>query len=151
MVIASSNHAAKSVAFACDHNSVRSPMAEGIMKWLHGNHMFVQSVGVHGGASIDGFVVEVMAELGIDLSNHQPRSFEELEVYGEDFTAYDMIISFTPAAHRRAIEYTRTTSLETVYWPTADPTIVEGTREQRLEAYREVREFIRGRIVELFG
>ena len=121
------------------------------MKWLHGHHVFVQSVGVRGGLPLDGFSVEAVGELGVDISRHQPRTFDELEEYGEDFTAYDMIVSFSPAAHRRALEFTRHAALVTLYWPTTDPTAVEGSRSQRLDAYRETRDQILRRIETEFG
>lgn len=140
-----------SVAFACDRNAVRSPMAEGLLKWMHGQQIFVQSAGVLGGLPLDGFAVEVLREIGVDIARHQPRTFAEMEAYGEDFGAYEMIVSFTPAAHRRALEYTRHSALQAVYWPTEDPTIAEGSREQRLNAYRTVRDRIRERIEEVFG
>jgi len=140
-----------SVAFACDLNSVRSPIAEGIMKQLHGSRIYVQSVGVAECAGVDGFAVEVLREIGIDISRHQPRTFDEMEAYGDDFSSYDMIVSFSPAAHRRGLEYTRHSSLEAVYWPTQDPTVVEGSREVRLDAYRALRDHIHRRIVEAFG
>ncbi len=139
-----------SVAFACDYNALRSPMAEGLAKWLCGNRVFVQSAGVRGGTSLDPFSVEVMAEMGIDISRHRARSFDEMESYGEDFASYDMLVAFTPAAQRRALEYTRHSSLRVAYWPTADPSAVEGSREQRLEAYRETRDTILGRVRGLF-
>ena len=139
-----------SVAFACDLNTVRSPMAEGVAKWLCGNRVFVQSVGVRSGPPVDPFAVEVMAEFGIDLSTHRPRSFDDLEDYGEDFASYDMLVAFTPAAQRRALEYTRHASLRVEYWPTADPSAIEGSREQRLDAYRDTRDTILGRVRDLF-
>ena len=131
-----------SVAFACDRNTVRSPMAEGLAKWLCGSRVFVQSAGVREGGEVDPFAVEVMAELGIDIARHRPRSFTELESYGEDFAGYDLLVAFTPAAQRRALEYTRHASLAVDYWPTADPSAMEGNREQRLDAYRDVRDAI---------
>lgn len=121
------------------------------MKSLHGRQVFVQSAGAREGGVLDGFAVEVMREEGIDISAHRPRSFEEMEAYGEDFSAYDMIVSFTPAAHRHAIEYTRHSALGVVYWPTLDPTLAEGSREVRLQAFREVRDGIRARIEKEFG
>ena len=135
-----------SVAFACDQNALRSPMAEGLAKWLFGSHVFVQSAGVRTDIPLDPFAVEVMAEIGIDISLHRPRSFDEMESYGEDFASYDLLVAFTPAAQRRALEYTRHASLQVAYWPTADPSAVEGSRAQRLDAYRETRDIILGRV-----
>ena len=82
-------------------------MAEGLAKWLFGSHIFVQSAGVRTDIPLDAFAVEVMSEIGIDISLHRPRSFEEMESYGEDFASYDLLVAFTPAAQRQALEYTR--------------------------------------------
>lgn len=132
------------VLFACNMNSVRSPMAEGLLKRLHGNSIFVDSCGVQLGEP-DGFAIEVMAEIGVDISKHQPKSFDQME---DDF--FDLIISFSPEAQHRSIEMTRTMACDIEYWPTFDATIVEGSREARLEAYRQVRDQIEKRILEAF-
>jgi protein-tyrosine-phosphatase len=133
------------ILFACSQNAVRSPMAEGIMQLLYGRHVYVDSVGVRAG-EVDPFVIVVMDELGIDLSKHKPRSFDELED-----TSFDLIVSLTPQAQHSAVDLTRTMAADVEYWPTHDPTLVEGSREQRLEAYREVRDALMARIKERFG
>ena len=121
------------VLFACNRNSVRSPMAEGLLKHLLGHRIYVDSVGVRVGA-IDPFVIEVMDELGIDLSNHRGKDFEGLED-----TSYDLIVSLSPEAQHQAVELTRTMACEVEFWNTFDPTIIEGNRETRVQAYCEVR------------
>lgn len=133
------------VLFACSQNAVRSPMAEGIMQLLYGRYVYVDSVGVRAG-QVDPFVIAVMDELGIDLSKHKPRSFDELED-----TSFDLIVSLTPQAQHSAVDLTRAMAADVEYWPTHDPTLVEGSREQRLEAYREVRDALMARIKERFG
>lgn len=133
-----------SVLFACSLNSVRSPMAEGYLKHLHGKRVFVDSVGARRG-EIDGFAIAVMEEIGIDLKKHRAKSFDQLED-----TTYDVVISLSPEAHHKALELTRTMAIEAEYWPTFDPTAIEGDRERRLEAYREVRDQIIKRIHERF-
>ncbi len=133
------------ILFACSQNAVRSPMAEGIMQLLYGRHVYVDSVGVRAG-EVDPFVIVVMDELGIDLTKHKPRSFDELED-----TSFDLIVSLTPQAQHSAVDLTRTMAADVEYWPTHDPTLVEGSREQRLEAYREVRDDLMARIKERFG
>ena len=125
-----------SVLFACTQNSLRSPMAEALMKYLHGQQVYVQSVGVRP-SEIDPFVVAVLDEIGIDLSRHRARSFEDLE---DDY--FDLVISLSPEAHHRAVELTRTSSTEIEFWPVMDPTLVEGNREVRLDAYRELRDHL---------
>ncbi len=128
------------VLFACNRNSVRSPMAEGLLKHLLGHRIYVDSVGVRGGA-IDPFVIEVMDELGIDLSNHRGKDFERLED-----TSYDLIVSLSPQAQHQAVELTRTMACQVEFWNTLDPTFIEGNRETRIQAYREVRDTLKKRI-----
>ncbi len=133
------------VLFACNRNSVRSPMAEGLLKHLLGHRIYVDSAGVRVGA-IDPFVIEVMDELGIDLSNHRGKDFEGLED-----TSYDLIVSLSPEAQHRAVELTRTMACEVEYWNTFDPTIIEGNRETRVQAYCEVRDTLKARIEARFA
>jgi protein-tyrosine-phosphatase len=132
------------VLFACSRNSVRSPMAEGLLKHLLGHRIYVDSVGVRA-REIDPFVIEVMDELGIDLSRHRGKNFENLED-----TSYDLIVSLSPEAQHQAVELTRTMACEVEFWNTLDPTIFEGNRETRLQAYREVRDTLNKRIVARF-
>jgi protein-tyrosine-phosphatase len=133
------------VLFACNRNSVRSPMAEGLLKHLLGHRIYVDSAGVRASA-IDPFVIEVMDEIGIDMSNHRGKSFENLED-----TSYDIIVSLSPAAQHQAVELTRTMACEVEFWNTLDPTIIEGNRETRLEAYRQVRDQLKRRIEARFA
>ena len=129
-----------SVLFCCTRNSIRSPMAEGILKMLHGRRIFVDSAGVRGG-EVDGFAVAVMDEIGLDLTRHRAKTFDELED-----TSFDLIVSLSPEAQHRAVEMTRTMAAEVEFWNTMDPSIVEGHREARLEAYRQVRDGLMARI-----
>jgi len=138
----------QAVLFACGLNSVRSPMAAGIFRELFGKTVYVGSAGVQRG-ELDPFAVAAMAELGIDISRHKPHTFEELdELEGLNF---DLIVTLSPRAHHKALELTRTIASEVEYWPTHDPTAAEGSREQRLVAYREVRDELMARIRARFG
>jgi protein-tyrosine-phosphatase len=130
----------RAVLFCCNLNAVRSPMAEALLKHYLGKRIYVDSVGVRAQA-IDPFAVSVMDELGIDLAKHKPKSFDQLED-----TSYDLIVSLTPEAQHKAVEMTRTMACEVEYWPTLDPTAIEGSREQRLDAYRQVRDGLAQRI-----
>ena len=132
------------VLFACTHNSVRSPMGEGLLKHLLGHKVYVDSVGVRP-QEIDPFVVEVMEEIGINLSRHRSKGFDDLED-----TFYDLIISLSPEAQHSAVELTRTMACDVEFWNTFDPTLVEGSREVRLDAYRQVRDFLKKRIEQRF-
>lgn len=133
------------VLFACGHNAVRSPLAAALMRHFYGHKVFVASCGVHAG-EVDPFAVAVMGELGMDVSGHRPTRFADLQD-----TLFDLIVTLTPEAHHAALELTRTMAVEVEYWPTLDPTLVEGNREQRLEAYRQVRDGLMQRIQERFG
>ncbi|MEM7190270.1 MAG: low molecular weight phosphatase family protein [Pseudomonadota bacterium] len=135
-----------SVLFCCDHNSVRSPMAEGIMKQLHGTRVFIQSAGVFNDLDVDGFMVAVAAEIDIDISKHRARSFDDMEEWGDDVDAYDQIIALSPGAQRRALEFTREYHVDVRYWPTLDPTGLGDRREERLDAYRQTRDQLLARI-----
>jgi protein-tyrosine-phosphatase len=132
------------VLFACTRNSIRSPMAEALLKHFHGARIYVQSVGVRPGL-IDAFAVAVMEEMGIDIARHRQRSFDDLE---DD--SFDLVISLSPEAQHRAVEMTRHMACEVEFWNTFDPSLIEGSREMRLEAYREVRDALMGRILERF-
>lgn len=133
------------VLFACTMNSVRSPMAEAILKFLHGHRIFIDSVGVRGG-EIDGFAVAVMDEIGIDLAKHKAKTFDDLE---DDY--FDVVITLSPEAQHRAIELTRVMACELEFWNTMDPALIESEdREQKLEAYRAVRDQLMARIKERF-
>jgi protein-tyrosine-phosphatase len=131
------------VLFVCSSNSVRSPMAAALFAQIFGRAIYVGSAGVRQG-ELDGFAVSVMAEVGLDISRHKPVTLEELvEDGGLDF---DLIVTLAPEAHHRALELARTSGVDVEYWPTADPSAVEGNREQRLDAYREVRDQLLARI-----
>ncbi len=128
------------VLFSCSMNAVRSPMAEALLKHLLGHKIYVDSVGVRK-SDIDPFAVVVMDEIGIELSKHRAKAFDELED-----TSYDLIISLSPEAQHKAVELTRTMACEVEFWNTFDPTLAEGSRETRLDAYRQVRDFLKRRI-----
>lgn len=130
----------QSVLFACDHNTVRSPMAEGIMKKLFGTETYVQSVGVLNDLEIDGFAIAACEEIGVELARHRARSFEEMEEMGEALSGFDVIVTLSPASQRRALELTRFYHLTVEYWPVMDPTGIGETREQKLNAYRQTRD-----------
>jgi protein-tyrosine-phosphatase len=134
-----------SVLFACSVNSIRSPMAEAILKHLHGRRLYVDSVGVRA-REIDAFAVVVMDEIGIDIGGHRPKTFDELED-----TSFDLVVSLSPEAQHRAVELTRTMHCEVEFWPVLDPSVLfDARREERLAAYREVRDQLMKRILERF-
>src|SRR5579859_6481892 len=138
----------QSVLFACGQNSVRSPMAASLLQRMFPQALYVKSAGVKKG-ELDPFAVAVMAELGQDISAHKPTTFEELEDW--EGLNFDLIITLSPEAHHKALELTRSLAADVEYWPTQDPTAIEGSREQRLTAYREVREELMRRIRDRFA
>lgn len=128
------------VLFACTLNSVRSPMAAALMRHLFGKFVYVDSAGARVG-ELDPMAVEVMEEIGIEIGKHKPRRFDDLED-----TSFDLVITLSPEAQHKAVELTRTSAVELEYWPTVDPTAIEGSRNQRLDAYRAVRDELMRRI-----
>jgi protein-tyrosine-phosphatase len=132
------------VLFACTNNSVRSPMAEGILKHLRGRHIYVDSVGIRE-REINGFAVEAMREIGINLSRHRPKTFDDLWD-----TSFDLVISLSPEAQHRAVEMTRVMACDVEFWNTFDPSIIEGSRETCLQAFRDVRDGLIERIRKRF-
>ena len=125
----------QAVLFACGLNSVRSPIAESLLRNMFPGALYVRSAGVRKG-ELDPFAVAVMAELGQDISGHRPMTFEELDDW--EGLNFDLIITLSPEAHHKALELTRTLAADVEYWPTQDPTTIEGSRDQKLAAYREV-------------
>ncbi|WP_338550239.1 low molecular weight phosphatase family protein [Roseovarius phycicola] len=132
----------QSVLFCCDHNSARSPMAEGIMKKFYGTGTYVQSAGVMGDMDIDGFSIAVCQEMDVELARHRTRSFDEMEEWGDDLSSFDLVVALSPASQRKALELTRVFHLDVVYWPIMDPTGLGETREAKLNAYRQSRDQI---------
>jgi len=134
-----------SVLFACNYNSVRSPMAEGLAKHFFGDVIYIDSAGVRQG-SVDGFAVAALAEIDVDISRHNSKTFDDLED-----TSFDLVISLTPEAQHKAVELTRTMAVELEYWPSLDPTGIDGNREVVMAAFRQVRDQLLLRIKARFG
>src|SRR6201996_2633013 len=138
----------QSVLFACGFNSVRSPMAASLLHHMFPQTLYVRSAGAKKG-ELDPFAVAVMAELGQDISTHKPMTFEELDDW--EGLNFDLIITLSPEAHHKALELTRTMASDVEYWPTHDPTNTDGSREQKLDAYREVCDTLSMRIRKRFA
>lgn len=137
------------VLFTCNFNRVRSPMAEALMKLAYGTAIFVDSCGLKADPSelgMDPFAAVVLEELGIEAAGHRPKTFDMLE---DD--SFDVVISLTAEAQHRAVELSRGRAVDIEYWPTYDPTLASGSREQVLDAYRQVRDELYGRIRRRFG
>ncbi len=134
------------VLFACTKNEIRSPLAAGLLQLRHGSRIFVDSCGLRPGDAVDPMAAVVADERGADLSRHRPKGFDDLED-----GSFDVLVSLSPEAHHKALEWTRHRACEVVYWPTFDPTLSEGSRDQRLDAYRLVRDGLMQRIDATFG
>ena len=141
----------QSVLFCCDHNAVRSPMAEGIMKKFYGTDVYVQSAGVKGDMEIDGFSIAVCREIGVELDRHRTRSFDEMQEWGDDLSSFDLVVALSPASQRKALDLTRLYHLDVVYWPILDPTGLGETREAKLNAYRQTRDQIVKHLTDRWG
>lgn len=137
----------QSVLFACGMNSIRSPMASELTRALFPK-IYAVSAGVRK-MDLDPFAIIAMEEIGRDIRKHRPRTLDELEDL-EGFN-FDLIVTLSPEAHHKALELTRTVAADVEYWPTPDPAATEGAREQRLDAYRGVRDGLMERIRRRFG
>ena len=134
-----------SVLFMCGMNAIRSPMAEVLARRYLPKSTYIASAGVRSGER-DPFVDAVLGEVGLDLGQRRPHTLDDLE---DDY--FDLIVTLAPEAHHQALELTRSSAVDVVYWPTADPTTVTGSREQILNAYRQVRDHIEGMLRARFG
>jgi protein-tyrosine-phosphatase len=134
----------QAVLIACTMNAVRSPMAAAMLRHLAGQRLYVESAGVRAG-ELDLLAVEAMEEIGLEIGKHKPRCFEDLED-----GSFDLVITLSPEAQHKAMELTRTAATRVEYWPTMDPTAVEGSREQRLLAYRGARDQLMERLKQRF-
>jgi|GEM_PF-251147 len=136
------------VLFACTLNAVRSVMAAAMLRHLKGRQIYVESAGVRAGDP-DPFVAVVMDEIGIDTSRHKPQTIEDLHD-----TSFDLVVSLSPEAHHQALELTRTMAVDVEYWPTYDASMAieaAGSREQILDAYRQVRDQLLDTIAKRFA
>ncbi|MBP6770591.1 MAG: arsenate reductase ArsC [Reyranella sp.] len=134
-----------SLLFACSENSVRSPMAEALAKRLYGHRVYIDSVGVRA-SEVDGFAVAALDEIDIDVHRHHAKTFDDV-----DAASFELIVTLSPEAHHSALEFTRGTATEVEYWPMPDPSAVEGSRENRLDAYRHTRDQVLARLKARFG
>lgn len=133
----------QAVLFTCAMNAIRSPMAEALARHYFGRSVYVQSAGVRRG-ELDPFAVAALDEIGIDASRHKPRTLEELEE--NEGLNFDLIVTLSPEAHHKVLDMTRSLAADVEYWPMPDPSVVQGSRDQKLEAYRDVRDALQKKI-----
>lgn len=134
----------QSVLYVCGKNSIRSPIAEALTRKMFPD-IYVASAGVVKGER-DPFAACVISEDGLSLDTHNPRGLEELS---DGF--FDLVITLTPQAHHAVLDEMRSFSVDVEYWPTPDPALTMGSREQILDAYRNIRETLKQRIFERFN
>ena len=141
----------QSILFCCDHNAVRSPMAEGLMKKFYGLETYVQSAGVLADMDVDGFAIAVCAEMGVELARHKSRSFDEMQKLGDELSSFDLVVALSPASQLEVEVITRFYSLQVEYWPIMDPTSIGQGRDHKLAAYRRARDQIIAKLTTKFG
>ena len=140
----------QSVLFCCNYNSVRSPMAEGILKKLIGKKIFVQSVGVFDSLEIDGFTVRVCDEIDIKLNKHRVRSLSEMEQQGGFIGSFDLVIPFTQESMKEVQKYSTFSSVNIEKWGVEEPLKDENDINQTLGSYRRTRDIILNKIYKRF-
>lgn len=133
------------VLFVCTQNAIRSPMAAALMHHMAGHKIYVASAGIRAGDP-DPFVGLIMDEVGLDLTRHRPHAIEDLADSG-----FDLVVTLSPEADTYAREMTRTMAIDVENWPTPDPSATQGSRNQILDAYRDVRDGLKKKIEERFG
>ena len=140
-----------SVLFCCDHNAIRSPIAEGLAKLYYGKKIFIQSAGILNDFEIDGFAISVCEEIGIKLAKHQPRSFLDMDEWGDRIDSFDLVVALSETSKRKVIEATKSYAVKVIYWPIFDPTATVNRREDKIENYRKTRDQISAKLINFFG
>ena len=140
-----------SVLFCCDHNAIRSPIAEGLAKLYYGKKIFIQSAGILSDLEIDGFAISVCEEIGIKLAKHQPRSFLDMDEWGDRIDSFDLVVALSETSKRKVIEATKSYAVKVIYWPIFDPTVTVNRREEKIANYRKTRDQISAKLIDFFG
>lgn len=134
--ISPAKDAPRSVLFVCRMNAIRSPMAAAITRTFFPNLIYSRSAGMMKG-ELDFLVNQVMEEVEVDISTHNPHTLEEMNEGN-----FELVIALTQEAYNHALSEWGTPESELELWETDDPSLAEGTREQRLDAYRAVRDVL---------
>ena len=140
-----------SVLFCCDHNAIRSPIAEGLAKLYYGKKIFIQSAGILNDFEIDGFAISVCEEIGIKLAKHQPRSFLDMDEWGDRIDSFDLVVALSETSKRKVIEATKSYAVRVIYWPIFDPTVTANRWEEKIANYRKTRDQISAKLIDFFG
>ena len=136
----SKNDLPLSILFCCDHNAIRSPIAEGLMKKKFGTLIYVQSVGVESEREIDSFAITVCKEIDVELSRHQVRNFDEMEALGDHMEEFDIVVALSRASHIKVMKLVNNKNSKIEYWPIIDPIFNSERREEKLIVYRAIRD-----------
>lgn len=133
-----------SILFVCQLNSVRSPMAEGLMRKHYTDIADIRSCGLAEG-DLDDFMVTVMKEKGVDMSDHKALSLGELQD-----ESFDVVIAFTYDAYQAAVAVFEDTNSQVELWALPDPG--QGSLDVRalLNNYRALRDNIEARLLRKF-
>lgn len=131
----------KQILFVCIHNSARSVMAEAFINQLCGDYYHASSAGLEPG-TLNPIVAEAMAEIGIDVSGHQPRAVFDVVRSGQNF-AHVVTVCDGAAAERCPVFPGIT---ERLHWGFPDPSSLPGTHQEKLEATRQIRDQIKAHI-----
>ena len=140
-----------SVLFCCDHNAIRSPIAEGLAKLYYGKKIFIQSAGILNDLEIDGFAISVCEEIGIKLAKHQPRSFLDMDQWGDRIDSFDLVVALSETSKKKVIEATKSYAVKVIYWQIFDPTFAVNRREEKIALYRNTRDQISAKLIDFFG
>ena len=140
-----------SVLFCCDHNAIRSPIAEGLAKLYYGKKIFIQSAGILNDFEIDGFAISVCEEIGVKLAKHQPRSFLDMDQWGDRIDSFDLVVALSETSKRKVIEATKSYAVRVIYWPIFDPTVTVNRWEEKIANYRKTRDQISAKLIDFFG
>lgn len=128
----------KRVLFLCTHNSARSQIAEGLLRKMAGERFEVFSAGTEQ-TRVQPLAIEAMREIGIDISGHTSKTLDAFE--GQTF---DYVITVCDRANESCPIFPGGT--ERIHWSFEDPTAATGTDEQKLRAFRTVRDAIQQRL-----
>jgi arsenate reductase len=129
------------ILFVCVHNSARSQMAEALLKKMAGDRFEVESAGLEPG-TLNPLAIEVMKEIGLDISQNKTKSAFALFKAGKLYS-YVITVCDETSAEQCPLFPGITTRL---HWRFADPSKFTGTRQEKLEKTRAVREAIREKI-----
>ena len=140
-----------SVLFCCDHNAIRSPIAEGLAKLYYGKKIFIQSAGILNDFEIDGFAISVCEEIGVKLAKHRPRSFLDMDQWGDRIDSFDLVVALSETSKRKVIEATKSYAVKVIYWPIFDPTVTVNRWEEKIANYRKTRDQISAKLIDFFG